>query len=138
MTKLTLMLTVSILILSQSISAAVSIIAHPDLPQNKVSSSMIRKIYLGKTSKWEDGSSIFPTILNGGKNHKLFLKKYTRKSPLQFNTFWKRSIFTGKGQPFKKCTSDSEVVEFIATHPGSIGYIDSESSHEGTEVLNIK
>ena len=137
MTKLTLMLTVSILILSQSISAAVSIVAHPDLPQTKVSSSMIRKIYLGKTTKWEDGSSIFPTTLNRGESHKLFLKKFIRKSPLQFNTFWKRSIFTGKGQPFKKCTNDNEVVEFIATHPGSIGYIDSESSHEGIKVLSV-
>ena len=38
-------------------------------------------------------------------------------------TYWNRRLVEGKGRPPKVKASDSEVIAFVASKPGGIGYV---------------
>ena len=87
----------------------------------------VQKIFLGKQKKWDSGSRIYPVLLRQGTVHKSFLEDLIKMPSRKFNTYWKRMIFTGKATALKTFTAESQIIEFVALHPGSIGYVSTEA-----------
>jgi hypothetical protein len=42
--------------------------------------------------------------------------------------FWRQQIFSGRNVPPVEKASDSEVLEFVRSNPGAIGYVSSSTS----------
>ncbi len=110
----------------------VVVIANKSVSDASLSQKMVSDIYLGKKSTWSDGSRINFVMLKGAAQDN-FLEKYVRKTSSQFNTFWKKQVFTGKGSPPKAFDSDSAMVAFVAQTPGAIGYVSANAN-----VANVK
>ncbi len=110
----------------------VVVIANKSVSDTSLSQKSVSDIYLGKKSTWSDGSKINFVMLKGSAQD-TFLEKYVRKSASQFNTFWKKQVFTGKGSPPKAFDSDSAMISFVAQTPGAIGYVSA-----GANVANVK
>ena len=111
------------------------VIANDSVSVSTIDDSTIQKIYLGKKSKWEDGTKIVPFALANGNVHEVFLNTYIKKSPSQFSTYWKQMIFSGKGVPPTAFGSEEEMVKYVSTTSGAIGYIDSATPHNDVRVL---
>lgn len=59
---------------------------------------------------------------------KKFRKKVLKKNPSKYKLYWSSRIFTGKGVPPKSvANTKKEMIEYIAQHPGTIGYIDTKA-----------
>jgi ABC-type phosphate transport system substrate-binding protein len=110
----------------------VVVIVNQSVSETTLSKQDVGNIYLGKKSSWSDGSKIKFVVLTGD-THASFLKSYVGKSESQFNTFWKKQVFTGKGSPPKELDSDQAMVEFVAQTAGAIGYVSA-----GTDVSKVK
>ena len=50
-------------------------------------------------------------------------------------SYWAKLIFTGKVVPVKQLSSDREVMEYVANHSGSIGYVDANNADSSVRVL---
>lgn len=118
--------------------ADVIIIANDDGASGPLDRELIKKIFLGKKTQWDDGNRVFPAILKNDRIHREFLKSVVMKSPVQYRTFWKQAIFTGTGTPPKSFASEEELVDYVAGTKGAIGYIDAATPHEGVKVLSIR
>jgi len=116
----------------------VIVIAHPGVAQGQIASGDLNEIFLGKKKTWENGEKLVPAMLESGACHESFVKTFVKKTASQFSTFWKQAIFTGQGIPPKTIKSEAEMVSFVASTPGAIGYISSSTAHEGVKVLEIK
>ncbi|MEW6990085.1 phosphate ABC transporter substrate-binding protein [Colwelliaceae bacterium 6441] len=101
---------------------AVTVIVHPN-NANALDAKTIKKIFLGKSKKFTDGSQALPIALNGGETREQFLNKVIGKSESQIKAYWSKLIFTGKGQAPKSVDSDAEVIELVSKNPNLIGYI---------------
>lgn len=114
------------------------LIANPSVSTSQLSRSHVAKIFLGKKKTWDGGEKITPALLKGGAVHTRFVKKVIRKSPSQFNTHWKRLVFTGKGQALKTVASEQEMVDFVSQTAGAVGYVDAGTDLSGVKTIPIK
>lgn len=116
-----------------ALADSVMVIANPSVPDSLLSKKDVSNIFLGKKSTWDDGRKIVFVILKKSKTHDDFLKTYLSKTATQFDTLWKKKMFTGRGIPPKAMNSDQAMVDFVAKTAGAIGYV---SPH--ADIANVK
>jgi hypothetical protein len=97
----------------------------------------IQRIFLGKKKRWADGQIIKPATLKKGVVHEDFVKKYIHRTPTQFSTFWKRVIVTGTGIPPKSFSTEAEIVEYVSSTKGAVGYISASTPHGKCKQLKV-
>ena len=118
-------------------ASGVVVIANKSVSDTTLTKSDLSNIYLGKKSAWSDGSKINFVVL-AGNTHAAFLKDYIGRTESQFNTFWKKQIFTGKGSPPKELNSDQAMVDFVAQTAGAIGYVSAGADVSKVKIITIK
>jgi len=65
-----------------------------------------------------------------------FFKQHVHKTPSQFNSYWKKMVFTGKASMPEYLKSPDEVMTFVSSHPGGISFIPAPSGDK-VKILNI-
>lgn len=124
---------------ASSASGELAIIVSADNRVSEITAEEVASIFLGKTRRLPDGTKVIPIDqFEGEKPRDEFYSKVVQKSPSQLNSYWSRLIFTGKGQPPFAVTGDSEVLEFIASNPNMIGYVDLNTLERGAAASGIK
>jgi ABC-type phosphate transport system substrate-binding protein len=113
------------------------IIIHPDNSNTAISQQEIKNIFLGKKTHWADGSRIKIVVQKRGSAHDSLLKSTIGMTSVSFRNYWRKRVFTGSSRPPKTFKSDSDVVAFVASKPGSVGYINSDYKHNGVIKLQI-
>ena len=101
-----------------------------------LNADQVADIFLGKTSRFPDGSQAMPIDLGEDSPARdRFYAQYTGKSPAQVKAHWSKIIFTGRGQPPRQASSSSEAKKLIADNPNAIGYIDPSQVDNSVRVL---
>lgn len=114
----------------------VVVIVHPtnDSVMNMIT---IRKIFLGKTQSFLNGSKAVPIELRKGVARDEFLKIYLRKGDPQLHSYWTRVLFTGKATPPKSFDTELEIKTLVATNPNIIGFIDESLVDSSVRVVTF-
>jgi ABC-type phosphate transport system substrate-binding protein len=128
-----LALLVLLLIPMQIKAEEVVIIANKNVPVASLGSKDIKEIFLGKKINWENDEKIIFAVQDRTDASDTFLKTYVRKNAYDYDVFWKKQVFTGKGKAPPSFSTDQELVQFIARTPSAIGYVSS-----GTDTGNVK
>ena len=124
------------LMLSVSTASAKPIaIAHPGVADGSVSGSDLKNMFLNKKTSWSDGSRVVLATQKSGGTHDAFLKAHVGKSPSQFKSFWRKLVFTGKAKLPKAFASDADVISYVKSTQGALGYIDDGTPHDGVKVV---
>ena len=106
-------------------------------PVTILSAKDVKNIYLGKKTVWSDGSHITVFTQTGSAINKAFMKEMARKTPQQYSTYWKKSLFTGTGLPPQDFASDDSIKAAVAAKPGSIAYISAAALDDTVKQLDI-
>ena len=114
------------------------IIANPGINDNSIEQRDLQRIYLGKQTLWEDNTSIVPVMLKSGPLRDEFIEGYVDRSVQRFVTYWRQMVFTGKGVPPKSFASESDLVDFVARTPGSVGYVSSAANLSSVKKLELE
>ena len=131
---------IALFLLSASVIAAdgnVVIIANKSAPVSSINSATVKLIYLGKKNTWSDGSKIVPVALKSGEVHENFLSSHVQKSASQYSSFWKQAIFTGEGTPPRSFATMKELVSYVASTPGAVGYVSKGTSIGNTKLIKV-
>ena len=108
-------------------------------PLNSLATNQVADIFLGKASRFPDGTLAVPIDLSeDSPAREKFYIQLTGKSPAQMKAHWSRIIFTGRGQPPRQVASHAEARKAIAENPGAIGYIDASQVDASVKVLAIR
>lgn len=117
-------------------NAEVAVIVNSSNANATMSNSDISRIFLGKSSKFPDGSAASPLDQsNGSSVRQEFNDKVLGKSESQLKSYWSRLIFTGKGTPPKQLGDDAAVKAAVAADANAIGFIDSASVDGSVKVV---
>jgi ABC-type phosphate transport system substrate-binding protein len=101
-----------------------------------LSKNQVVDIFLGKTSRFPDGSPAVPIDqVEASAARDEFYASFVGKSPAQLKAYWSKIIFTGRGQPPKEVSSSAEVKKLIAGNPNAIGYIEQNMVDGSVKVL---
>ena len=117
-------------------TAGIVIIGNKNISESSLSKTDIQNIFLGKKTKL-GGTKITFVILKSGDVHESFLKEYLSRTPAQYNKYWKKMVFTGKGKAPKVFKTEEDLVEHVQNTEGAIGYIGSDSAQSiGSDSLH--
>ncbi len=114
-------------------NADVIIIANKNVTENSLSRTEVKDIFLGKKCKWNDNSKVNFGIVKNQDAQKVFLKNYVKKTPQQFKAYWRNMVFTGQGRKPKDFNSASDLVRYVETTDGAVGFVEA-----GTAIVNVK
>ena len=128
-----IILFVALLLPTLSMADDVFIVANKDVPANSLAANDVKQIFLGNKTSWDNGDKIVFVVQDRTDAGDAFLKAYVQKSVSQYENYWKKQVFTGKGKAPQSFESDQAVVEFVAQTPGAVGYVSS-----GADTRNVK
>ncbi|MAD47518.1 MAG: phosphate ABC transporter substrate-binding protein [Oceanospirillaceae bacterium] len=117
--------------------AEVAVIVSAANGNSALDGNTISRIFLGKTSKFPDGSQAIPVDQNeGSATRDAFNDQVLGKSASQLKAYWSRLIFTGKGTPPKESGNDADIKNLVAQNPNLIGYVDTSVVDESVKVVH--
>jgi hypothetical protein len=111
----------------------VVVIAHPGL--GKLSALTIQRIYTGKTIEVA-GVPVVAVNLKPGRLRDSFLQRYLHQDEDKYVAYWTVRRFIGKGMPPKEMANPADLIRFVQTTPGAIGYIDDSALKPDLNVVN--
>ncbi|MET0090452.1 MAG: phosphate ABC transporter substrate-binding protein [Candidatus Thiodiazotropha sp.] len=121
---------------SMVVEAGVVVVVGASSSLGDLTQDQVADIFLGKTSKFPDGSQAVPIDQEDGADIRAdFYKKVTGKSGSQLKSYWSKLIFSGKGQPPKQVKGDAEVIQSLGANPGQIGYVAEEAVDGSVKVV---
>ena len=108
-----------------AVSADVVAVVSSKSPITTLSKNQVMNIFLGKTTRFPDGSSAVPIDqTEGSAARDEFYTRIADMSAAQVKAFWSKIIFTGRGQPPKTVANGVEAKKVLLGNPNAIGYID--------------
>ncbi len=97
----------------------------------------LKELFLGKKASWEDGGKVILVIAKTGSAQDS-LMTLLGKSTSQFQTGWKKLVFTGKAAMPEQVENDEAVVDLVAKTPGAIGFVDKAKVKDGVKALTVQ
>src|SRR4051812_32767224 len=84
-------------------------------PITSLSSNQVADIFLGKSSRFPDGTPAVPIDqVEESPVRDRFYAQYAGKSAAQVKAHWSKIIFTGRGQPPRQASTANEAKKLIA------------------------
>lgn len=122
--------------------ASLGVMAHAEVviivnPGNSatIDEAQITKIFLGQTKTFSGGAEAIAVDQKPGPVREEFGNSVLKKNPAQLKSLWARQIFTGGAKPPREVAGDDEVIQFVASTPGGIGYISSAKANKSVKVV---
>jgi ABC-type phosphate transport system substrate-binding protein len=121
-------------------AGTVKLVVHPSCPAASLTKIEASRLFLRKTTRWSDSSKVEPIDQNEGSAARQALNSEIHNlSERQIAKYWQEAMFAGRARPPRAVGSDQAVLDFVASTPGSIGYISSATSvPENVKVLEIR
>jgi hypothetical protein len=122
-----------------SISAAAQdyvVVTNKKMGISSISSSDLEAVFTGKKMFWDSGEKVVFAVYDNLDLQSSFFKQHVHKTPSQFNSYWKKMVFTGKANMPEYLNSPDEVMAFVSNHPGGISFIPAPGGDK-VKILNI-
>ena len=117
-------------------AAAVVVVVSAKKPVVSLSKNEVLDIFLGRTSRFPDGSPAVPLDqAEGSAVRDAFYNELAGKSPAQMKAHWSKIIFTGRGQPPRQVANGAELKKRLAENPNVIGYLEESLVDDTVKVL---
>jgi hypothetical protein len=136
MKRIAMLLLGALLAAAPASAADVQIIANTSVAA-ELSAADVKDIFLGVKDA-AGGSTVVPVLASGGPTHEAFLKAYVGKSDQALRNHFKSLVFTGKGSMPKAFASDAEVIRYVASTKGAIGYVSGGAELAGVKKVHVK
>jgi ABC-type phosphate transport system substrate-binding protein len=95
----------------------------------------LEKVYTGRIIE-VDGIPVTAVNANSGSTiRNRFLQVYLNQDEDKYTAHWTVRRYIGKGTPPRELSSSAEVINFVKSTPGAIGYIDEAEVPPGVNVL---
>lgn len=119
------------------VHAGEKVIVNSAVGVQSVSAESVKDIFLGKSTKFDNGEKATFAVLKEGATHDAFLGNVVGKTPSQFLSYWRKLAFSGKGAMPQEFDSEDALVAFVKSTPGAIGYVSEGTATDGVTVVAV-
>ena len=111
---------------------AFKVVVNPSITGQKLPREVLAQIYLGTAQRWGDGRPIVPVDRSiTASLREAFAGAVLGMPVAGLQSYWLRNIANGKRPPMIK-GSDEEVIAFVASEPGAVGYVSDSAAVPST------
>lgn len=118
--------------------AGIAVIVNKDNPVNELSASEVKLYWLRKIKKrWpEINKNIKPADRkNKCPEQETFYHKVLGMSAIDVETYFIQKQYDNAEKPQDKFNNDADIIEFVASEPGAIGFINKNSVNSSVKVV---
>lgn len=116
-----------------SASDGVVIIGNANLRQ--LDANTVARIYTGKVIEVNGVAVTAVNASSGSPVRNRFLQAYLKQDEDKYTAYWTVRRYIGKGASPRELTRSVDVINFVNSTPGAIGYIDEADVQPGINVL---
>jgi ABC-type phosphate transport system substrate-binding protein len=128
----------TMLIAGTAQAASYKVVANNSVQASSLTKKAASDLFLKKTTKWENGSAVMPVDqIESSSVREGFSKAVHGKTAAAVKSYWNQQIFSGREVPPVEKKSDAEVLSFVRSTPGAIGYVSEAASADGVRVITI-
>jgi ABC-type phosphate transport system substrate-binding protein len=115
------------------------VIVHASNPSGSLTAPQLDRLFLKKDTRWESGDAVEPVDQSARSSARAaFSTQVHRKDVGAVKSYWQQQVFSGRGTPPPEMSSDAEVVAFVRSHAGAIGYVSSAAAiGDGVKVVRL-
>jgi len=114
------------------------LIAHPTVSVSKLTIEQASDCFLKKDTSWNDGNPVRPVTLADRPTSESFDLTVHRRNSLAIRKYWQRQVFTGRGTPPPQKKTPEEVLRYVSSTPGAIGYVPTDTKISSRGVRKIE
>lgn len=115
------------------------IVAHPSVPVASLSRAAVSAAFLKKTDKWPDGTAIVPVDqAHDSSVRHAFCRQIHDRSLAVVDAFWQKQVFSGRATPPLTKPNDAEVIAYVRSVPGAIGYVSTSTESTGLKEIRVQ
>lgn len=82
-------------------------------------------IFFGRYRQFFNGIEAQPVdLVDSHADRAHFYSALVGKDLSDVNAYWSRQVFSGRMQPPPKVASPDEIIKWVSSHPGGIGFVD--------------
>lgn len=116
----------------------VVVIGHAGGDVERLPRHTVRALFAMRQRAWPDGQAARVFVLpNDDPVHARFAKKQLEVFPHQLQLSWDRLVFSGTGRAPGRVDSQQEMLEQVATTPGSLGYVQRDHVDDRVRVVML-
>jgi len=126
---------------AQSTDALVAVVNNASPPVSELTKPEVRRLLLGQSSKWYNGSKVVVVIEPAGnKDRSILLQKVCGMTEAEYTRFELQAAFTGRaGTALHEVTTTAAAKSFVMAYPGAIAFMHpNEVDHDLKVVLTIQ
>ena len=122
--------------LSASGAQQFQIIAHPTVQGTKITRANLSALFTGKTARWGDKAEVRPVDQSAqAPVRRAFTAAIIGLSMGELQLYWQKRVANDHVFPPPTKGSDEEVLVYVASHEGAIGYVGPDTAIPDTVKL---
>ena len=107
------------------VSAELAVVVNTRCGVAAMSRNEVINIFFGRNRQFFNGIEAQPVDMHDSHSDRArFYEALVGKDLAEINAYWSRQVFSGRMRPPPKMATSEEVVKWILSHPGGIGFID--------------
>ena len=115
------------------------IIANGSIGLGALSKKAVSDAFMKKTAKWDNGTAVVPVDqVESAAVRDSFSRTVHGKPAAAVKSYWNQQVFSGRDVPPVEKKSDAEVLAFVRSTPGAIGYVSAETETPGVKVVSVQ
>lgn len=118
---------------------AYKVIVNPANTAAGLSKPELARIFMKKVTSWPDGRSV--AVVDQERNspaRQAFSADVHQKDADAVAAHWQVVVFSGRDVPPKILRSDEDVIAFVRSNPGAIGYVSAGAPLDGVRALPVR
>jgi len=126
----------------QSSPSSFQVVVSSSNPANSIKRQDLAQLFLKKKSRWTDGKEVLPVDQTArsavrGAFTKAVLGAEGLGHLSDVESFWLQQVYSGRGNPPPIKASDADVLAYVQTNPGAIGYVSTATPPGSVKVLAV-
>jgi ABC-type phosphate transport system substrate-binding protein len=114
------------------------VIVNPANPVSALTRDEVSKLFLKRTTSWSAGGQVAVVDLaKSSKVREAFSQAVHKRAASAVDSYWQQQVFSGKDVPPPEKGTDADVIAFVKSNPGAIGYV-AAASADGVKVVSLK
>lgn len=115
------------------------VVVHKDNPVESISRKELSDIFLKVSSRFTDGSVAVPVDLGEASSTRAAFSKAVHKRTVRaVKWYWQKRRFAVGGSAPGQATSEANLLRFVSTKPGAIGYVSATTDMEAFPIKIIR
>ena len=117
---------------------AFQVIVNAESSADRLDKRFVADAFLRKRTRWGDDRAIMPVdLVQKSSARSAFSHAVLGRDVASVRRYWAQLMFSGRGVPPPELPSDSDVIKYVATHSGAIGYVAPGTALSGVKVVEV-